>query len=228
LTAGAFRDWAGASRLVEPIDAPNENVDTPLYGWRWGARHVVSSAAVEIPHCSGWRPLLACEFDGAYTPLAEIPLGGGVLTFCTLDLEDHAAADPAAERVARAILASAAAAAPELREPVTYLGGATGVSLLGASGIAFKPSATLPQKGLAVIGADADISDTTLDTFLRGGGRALILPRSVAGGLLGVSYSRVENHAGSTDVPDWPACRGLWPGELRRRTTAPPGSLPWC
>ena len=217
LDAEAFRDWAGASRLVAPIDAPNETVDTPPYGWRWGARHAVSSAPIEIPHRAGWRPILACEFDGAYTPLAELQLGRGVLTICTLDLEDHAAADPAAERVARAVFAAAAAAKSEVRAVATYLGGVVGQELLDASGILWKHADSLPLQGLAVIGADSNIAAAGLDAFLRRGGRALILPRAAAAAPLGVVLARVDRHAGSLEVPDWTSCRGIWPGELRRR-----------
>jgi len=221
LDAGAFRDWAGGSRLVDPIDAPNDNIKVPDHGWRWGARHVVSSAPIEIPHRAGWRPILACEFDGAYTPLAEVSVGGGALTVCTLDLEDHAAADPAAERVARSVLAAAAAAAPEARATTTYLGGDAGAALLDASGIAWKRAAALPKNGTAVIGPDAVISDADLDAFLRRGGRALVLPRASADAPLGVRLSRVDHHPGSLDVPAWPSCRGIWPGELRRRADGP-------
>jgi beta-galactosidase len=221
LDAEAIRDWAGESRLVEPIDAPNEAAETPSYGWRWGARHVVSSAPIEIPHRAGWRPILACEFDGAYTPLAEISLDGGALTICTLDLEDHAAADPAAERMARAVIAAAAAATPEARDTTSYLGGDAGSALLDASGIAWKRATTLPQQGTVVIGADASIPDADLDAFLRRGGRALILPRATVQAPLGVRLEQVALHAGSLNVPDWPSCRGIWPGELRRRVDGP-------
>ena len=37
----------------------------------------VTSAAIEKPHRSGWRPLLECEFDLAYTPLMELDYGKG-------------------------------------------------------------------------------------------------------------------------------------------------------
>ena len=56
----------------------------------------VSSAAIEKPHRSGWRPLLECEFDLAYTPLMEMDYARGRVILCTLDLEDHLDQDPAA------------------------------------------------------------------------------------------------------------------------------------
>ncbi|MDP3849125.1 MAG: glycoside hydrolase family 2 TIM barrel-domain containing protein [Luteolibacter sp.] len=221
LDAQAFRDWAGESSLVPPIDAANDQINTAPHGWRWGARHVVSSAPIEIPHRAGWRPILACEFDGAYTPLAEIPIARGVLTLCTLDLEDHASADPAAERVARAVFSAAASAKPEARQSAIYLGGDAGISLLHASGITGKRGTALPENGVVIIGPDYKVTDAALDAFLRRGGRALILPRAATDAPLGVQLSMILRHPGSIDVPAWPSCRGIWPGELRRRVDAP-------
>jgi beta-galactosidase len=38
------------------------------YGWHWGNRGGVASAAIEKPHLAGWRPILHGEFDMAYSP----------------------------------------------------------------------------------------------------------------------------------------------------------------
>ena len=220
LDADALRDWAGASTLVPPTDASLVDAHpyrTPLHGWRWGARHAISSAAIEVPHRAGWRPLIACEFDSAYTPLAELAIGPGMLTLCTLDLEDHAAADPAAERLARSVLASAAAAKAEVRAPAAYLGGADGAARLATSGILHYPVTALPESGLAVIGADAAVIDAALDAFLKKGGKAILLPRRAESAPLGVRLAKVAQHSGSLAIPAWPSCRGLLPGELRRR-----------
>ena len=217
LDAEAFRDWAGESRLVAPIEAPYSNGRPPPYGWRWGSRHAVSSAAIEIPHHAGWRPILACEFDGAYTPLAELAVAGGAITVCTLDLEDHAVADPVAERVARAVLASAAAVRLEKREAAVYLGGEAGTGALDTAGITYQRATALPKRGTVAIGPDAAVSDSELEAFLRRGGRALVLPRAVAEAPLGVKLTHADKHPGSLAVPAWASCRGIWPGELRRR-----------
>ena len=220
LDAEALRDWAGSSRLVNPVDASIADANsyrTPPHGWRWGARHAISSAAIEVPHRAGWRPLIACEFDSAYTPLAEVAIGSGMLTICTLDLEDHAAADPAAERLAKSILISAASVKPEPRSPVAYLGGADTAAILSTSGILCRKVDALPENGLVVIGADAVVDNTALDAFLRRGGKAIILPRRTETAPLGVHLSKVAQHSGSLAIPGWQSCRGLMPGELRRR-----------
>jgi hypothetical protein len=66
LDAEALRDWSGSSRLVDPTDASLVGAHPwrcPPYGWRWGSRHAISSAAIEVPHRAGWRPLIACDAD---------------------------------------------------------------------------------------------------------------------------------------------------------------------
>ena len=87
-------DWSGESTLVEakpryPIPNQVPGWRSPDHGWHWGNRGVVTSAAIEKPHRSGWRPILECEFDLAYSPLMELDYGRGRLVLCTLDLEDH-------------------------------------------------------------------------------------------------------------------------------------------
>lgn len=219
LDAEALCDWAGESHLIPAIDAPFTDITrTPAFGWRWGTRHAISSAAVEIPHRAGWRPILACEFDGDYTPLAELAVGGGALTLCTLDLEDHAAADPAAEAIARAIIATAAITPVETRTAATYLGGDAGAAMLDVAGLVFVRAAALPTAGTVVIGPDALIADADLDAFLRRGGRAVVLPRATDKAPLGVAMTKVDRHPGSVAVPAWASCQGIWPGELHRRT----------
>jgi beta-galactosidase len=107
-----LRDWAGTSDLVEaypdPDKSPRGAHGGPKYGWRWGNRHMVSSAPIEKPHRSSWRPILEAEFDLAYTPLMELDYGNGRLIWCALDLEEHTALDPAAHRVARQLMQYAA------------------------------------------------------------------------------------------------------------------------
>lgn len=66
LGASDLADWAGVSTLVPAY--PESSLETPAwrspkYGWHWGNRGAVTSAAIEKPHRSGWRPILECEFD---------------------------------------------------------------------------------------------------------------------------------------------------------------------
>jgi len=222
LTADELRDWAGVSRLVPPVDlAKSDGWQCPPYGWRWGARHVLTSDAIEVPQRAGWRPLLRCEFDGAYTPLAQVALGAGTVVLCTLDLEDHVTADPAAERLARAILAWSATVPAEPRLSTVYMGNDAGEALVSTLGIRHERAQALPEHGLALIAGDAQVADADLDAFLKRGGHALMLATRREHGLLGVTFSHVDAFCGSLMVPAWPECAGLWPGELRRRADGP-------
>src|SRR5205823_9723639 len=118
--------------------------DQPYAGWHWGNRGGVTSAAIEKPHRSGWRPLLECEFDLAYTPLMELDYGKGRLIMCTLDLEDHVAQDPAARRLAGRIIdyTLQCPLSPRVGK-VVYVGGPAGAAWLERTGVGYQRSETL-------------------------------------------------------------------------------------
>lgn len=222
-----LRDWNGASTLIEACPEysgdylrGNER-DQPYAGWHWGNRGGVASAAIEKPHASGWRPLLECEFDLAYTPLMELDYGQGRLIVCTLDLEDHWAQDPAARSLARRIIDHT------LRSPlsprvsdVAYVGSATGAAWLDRIRVSYRRSATVDAgASLLLIGADAAVDGPALTAYLEGGGKAFFLPRSQADGWLGTELKPAPlQFAGSLSVPEWPEARGLSASDLRWRT----------
>jgi beta-galactosidase len=214
------------SRSVGTYVLGNEG-DQPYAGWHWGNRGAVTSAAVEKPHRSGWRPLLECEFDLAYTPLMELDYGSGRLVVCTLDLEDHVALDPAAQRMAGRIVDYALhwPLSPRVSK-VVYLGGAAGAAWLDRIGVSYERSDTLSASaGLLLVGPDAKTDAAALRTYLEQGGKALVLPCSQADGPLGATFKpAAAPFAGSLSVPDWPEARGLSASDLRWRTyldTAP-------
>jgi beta-galactosidase len=204
--------------------------DQPYAGWHWGNGGGVTSAAVEKPHRSGWRPLLECEFDLAYTPLMELDYGEGRLILCTLDLEDHVAADPAARRMAERLVDYALHAPLSPRaNKVLYLGGAAGAAWLDRIGVSYQRSNTPDAgAGLLLIGPDATVNAATLSVYLVKGGKAFFLPRGQADGGLGTILKQAAaDFAGSLSVPDWPEVRGLSASDLRWRThlDAPPWVL---
>jgi len=221
-----LRDWTGSSTLIEPYPEyvgdylrGNER-DQPYAGWHWGNRGGVSSAAIEKPHRSGWRPLLECEFDLAYSPLMELDYGQGRLIVCTLDLEDHLDSDPAARRLAGRIIDYAlhCPLSPRVNK-VLYLGGPTGAAWLDRIGVNYQLSATLdPDAGLLLIAPDATPDTASLTTYLEKGGRTFFLPRSQPDGWLGATLKPAAPHfAGSLSSPDWPEARGLSASDLRWR-----------
>jgi beta-galactosidase len=238
LDADDLRDWTGSSTLIEayPEYAGNylrgNEREQPYAGWHWGNRGGVSSAAVEKPHRSGWRPLLECEFDLAYTPLMELDYGQGRLTVCTLDLEDHVDADPAARRLAWRIVEQALRRPPSPRaSKVVYLGGPAGAAWLDRVGVSYQRSdaadnAAVPDGAeLLLIGPDAAIDTAAMRTYVKGGGKVFFLPRSQADGGLGITLKPAPTgFAGSLSVPAWPEASGLSASDLRWRTdmeTAP-------
>jgi beta-galactosidase len=233
IDADDLRDWTGSSALIEAYPKYLGNYlkgnegDQPYAGWHWGNRGAVTSAAIEKPHRSGWRPLLECEFDLAYTPLMELDYGKGRLIVCTLDLEDHVVSDPAARRMAGYIIDYAlhCPLSPRVSK-VVYLGGAAGAAWLDRIGVSYQRSA-VPSAGagLLLIGPDANIDTAALSAYLEEGGKVFFLPRSQADGGLGATLKpAAADFAGSLSAPEWPEAKGLSASDLRWRThldTAP-------
>jgi beta-galactosidase len=224
-----LHDWRGHSTLLEPRpdyligkgpDVRASRTTYPYAGWRWGNRGTVASAAIEKPHRSGWRPLLEAEFDLAYSPLMELDYGKGRLIWSQLDLEDHAALDPAAQRLARQVVNYATTVPLAPRVAVTYIGGEAGSALLNSLGVKFKSSTALPASGLVVVGADATVSDAQLETFARGGGKVLFLARGNAAGAAGLQLTEKADFVGSLQPPVWAEARGLSASDLRWRNAS--------
>ncbi len=222
-----LRDWTGSSTLTEACPEYVGNYlrgnerEQPYAGWHWGNRGGVSSAAIEKPHRGGWRPLLECEFDLAYTPLMELDYGQGRLIVCTLDLEDHVAQDAAARRLAGRVLDYAlhSPLSPRVSK-VVYVGGQMGAAWLGRIGVTYQPSTALDTgAGLLLIGPDAVLDTAALTAYLEKGGNAFFLPCSQAEGCLGVTLKpAAAGFAGSLSAPDWPEARGLSASDLRWRS----------
>lgn len=221
LEAELLRDWAGRSTLLEEHPdwrMPDPRVWSdgyPYIGQRWGGRGAVASVAIETPHHGGWTPLLACEFDLAWSPLLEKRVGSGLLWLCGLDLEDHVAADPAARHLAVQLLDHVRTAQPEAPMLTALLGVGPWRGFLDGVGLRATTAERLPPPpALAVIGAEARLDRAALDAFLAGGGRALLLPGASAGPRFGPEVTA----PGSLQPPSWPEARGLSPADLRARS----------
>jgi beta-galactosidase len=187
-----------------------------------GNRHTVSSAAIEKPHRSGWRPILQSDFDLAYSPLMELDYGKGRLIWCALDLEERAATEPVAKRVAQGVLAYARTSPLALRLKAVYLGGEAGRKLLDSTGAEYSSSNTIPNDAkLLLVGADATVEAAQLEAFARNGGKVLFLASSTAQGALGAQLTENAKFTGSLAVPNWPETRGLSASDLRFRNEAP-------
>jgi beta-galactosidase len=229
-----LRDWRGHGTLLEPRpdylngtgpDVRPSKTTYPYAGWRWGNRGTVASAAIEKPHRSGWRPLLECEFDLQYSPLMELDFGKGRIVWSQLDLEDHAALEPAAQLLGKQVVDYAMTATLAPRTEVSYIGGDAGSKILSSLGVQFRPATTLPSAGVVVVGADATTDAAQLEAFANGGGKVLFLPRRSATGAAGVQLAekvanpkeKQEGFIGSLNVPTWAEARGLSASDLRWR-----------
>ena len=234
--ADDLRDWTGSSTLIKAYPEyagayfkGNER-EQPYAGWHWGNGGGVTSAAIEKPHRSGWRPLLECEFDLAYTPLMELDCGQGRVLVCTLDLEEHWSQDPAARRMADRVVDYALHSPLSPRAgKVVYIGGAAGAAWLDRIGVSYRQSPALDASAeLLLVGPDAALDTTALAAYLEQGGKAFFLPRSQAEGWLGVTLKpAAAGFAGSLSAPRWPEARGLSASDLRWRSylDAPPWIL---
>lgn len=216
-----LRDWSGHSTLVggKPVLTEKDKSPSgyPVRGWHWGNRGVVATAFIEKPHRSSWRPILETDFDLQYTPLMEMEHGAGRLTLCTLDLEDHAHLDPAAEKIAANLLrhAQKAPLAPKA-ERVFFWGDDTGATQLTNLGVRFTRVQQMPQ-GPGLLVAEPSALDgskvAASEPFFRAGGQAFVLAKKTADNetLVKAEFS------GSQNVPAWDACRGLSVSDLRWR-----------
>jgi beta-galactosidase len=189
-------------------------------GWHWGNRGVLSSATLEKPHLSGWRPILEGEFDLAYSPVMELDYGKGRLTLCTLDLEDHYAVDPAADLLGRQLVKYLASAplAPKTDNSVVYIGGDPGAALMDLLGVVYtKGTGVGPDTKLLIVGADGQVNPDQVRALCQTGGHAVFLARQDAAGPLGVTLDKVSGFHGSLNPPTWPEARGLSASDLRWR-----------
>ena len=221
LDATDLQNWRGTGTLVDPKPAYDFNT-LPSHGWRWGAEGTVSSAAIEKPHFSGWRPILECEFDLAYSPLMELDYGRGRATLCTLDVEDNIPADPVAERLTRQIIHYAATAPLLPRGDKTYyMGGDAGLALLTSAGLQVErvsapPNA--PATGLLISGADSGLTVAQAERFAEAGAKVLFLAQPKVDPSAPVPLKLATNFYGAQTLPTHPAAAGLSLSDLRIRS----------
>jgi len=221
-----LRDWMGESTLVEAYPdtiqtgARLSPSNMPWYGWHWGNRGGVSSASMEKPHRSGWRPILESEFDLAYSPLMELDYGKGRLVLNELDLEDHYSVDAGAAQLVQQIV-SYGMNSPVLGKPdkVVLIGGDGDAQKLDSLGVIYQRANSLSNDvGLAIVGTQANLKDADLRGYLNAGGKAFFLPRQVPVAGLGVGLQQAKDFGGSLAVPSWDEVKGLSASDLRSRS----------
>ncbi len=216
-----FRDWRGSGTLIPPerdTDLRIPKAVLPQYGWHWGNQGSVSSAAMEKPHFSAWRPMLEGDFDLAFSPLMELPWGSGLLIYSGLDLESRTTPEPVARLMGERLVQYAAQARVQPRVTTHYIGDGVGEKLLRTMQVRFEKAAALPTAAaLIVIGAGASVTDADLQKYLTRGGRVVFLPRADGALPLGFAGAR-KKYVQAGELPDWEELRGVSLSDLRLRT----------
>jgi hypothetical protein len=220
-------DGSGDPPLLYPHPRHYDNTSPEVAngGWRWGGRGGVTSAAIEKPHFSAWRPILQTGFDLAYSPLLELPVGEGRLLLSTLDLHDHARQDPAAEVPLKRGLAQLATpqVALSTERPARALVDPTWRQRLAQLGIAAPDGLEdLAAQTVLLIGRElAPAELTAVTAHVEAGGRALILPGAAIPTAWDLRREAVALQPGSLEPPRLEALRGLDVSDLRIRAAHP-------
>lgn len=149
LDAENLRDWRGeattsAARLdyeLRPRYGPTVRwCDIPVTRlWRCGCYGNVASVLIEKPARGDFLPILDGGFSLQYSPLLEYREGDGVMLFCQVDVTGRTESEPAAERLARNIIAYADTWTPKPRRRAIYAGGPAGRRHLGSAGVTLEP-----------------------------------------------------------------------------------------
>jgi beta-galactosidase len=188
-----LRDWRGESTILPPRlkyelnpkfnGAPTVRwCDIPVTRiWRCGNRGNVASVLIEKPACGNFLPILDGGFSLQYSPLLEYREGRGLVLFCQLDVTGRTEADPAAEILARNILAYVATAKPRPARSLLYVGDSAGRTHLQSAG--FSPGAyeggNLSTGRVLVVGPGGGPklaeSKEAVAEFLKAGGNLLAL-----------------------------------------------------
>jgi beta-galactosidase len=221
-----LRDWQGESTLIEAYPNTLNQTDVkrsphgvPWYGWHWSNRGTLSSATIEKPHNSSWRPILEAEFDLAYSPLMELDYGKGRLILNTLDLEDHVPKDAAAAKITQQIIEYGAnkPLSPKANQ-VILIGNKLDQAKLDALGLIYQSSNSLiTESQLTIIGAEANVEDQELKAYLNNGGKVFLLPRNSPDTALEVRLQQGKIATLPT-LPNWQEVSGISTSDLHSRT----------
>ncbi len=223
-----LRNWNGVGTMIEPYpDYVNNDYEkspdnSTIYGWDWGDRGSVATSVLEKPHKSSWTPLLECEFDMACSPLMKLNVGKGSLTWCSLDLEDHATQDPVAAIIAKRLISYIQTALPEERnERTIFIGNENERKLLDEVGMNYKKVdkiETAPE--LIICGNTTAEQEKVLVQYVENGGKILLLPKTKTGNFFGAEYVLDDAFDGGKTIADWPLTNGLSLSDIRYRSAA--------
>jgi hypothetical protein len=163
IAAEHLRDWRGAATILSPrlrYDlAPGHGptvmwCDIPVARvWRCGNQGNVASVLIEKPTGGDFLPILDGGYGAQYSPLLEYREGLGLVLLCQLDVTGRTETDPAAETLARQMIAHVANWKSSPRRKAVYVGDPAGLRHLELAGIsagAFDGAKLSPDEILVV------------------------------------------------------------------------------
>jgi len=143
-----LRDWRGEATILPPRLKYESNpglfngvpvvrwCDIPVTRlWRCGNRGSVASVLIEKPARGNFLPLIDGGYSLQYSPLVEYREGKGMVLFCQMDVTGRTEADPAADRLARNIIAYVSAWKPAASRQALYAGEPAGKNHLEKAGL---------------------------------------------------------------------------------------------
>ena len=228
-----WHDWRGAATLTPPcLDVPDAETHDPTWVWcgfentrvwRCGNNGNVASVLIEKPSRGSFLPILDCGFDLQYSPLLEYREGLGRILFCQLDVTGRTAADPAAERIVRNLLAYVESVPHAESRVVFYTGNGQAKQLLEQLGVSFQQlgEQDLDSSALLVLGPEAKPMDGLL-TAVENGANLLCLglsqeelQRLLADRVSATTKKVIPSLIRSFDEPAW---QGISNADLHWRT----------
>jgi beta-galactosidase len=158
-----LHDWRGEATILPPRLAYQMR---PMHGptiqwcgipvtraWRSGNRGNVASVLIEKPARGDFLPVVDGGFSLQYSPLLEFREGRGLVVFCQLDVTGRSEADPAADLLARNLIAYVSGWKPSPARTVVYAGDPVGKRHLESAGVtvnAYRATELTPDRVLVV------------------------------------------------------------------------------
>jgi beta-galactosidase len=139
-----LRDWRGEATILPPrLKYEMVGGATSVQWcdirvtrlWRCGNRGNVASVLIEKPTRGDFLPIIDGGFSLQYSPLMEYREGRGMVLFCQMDVTGRTETDPAADRLARNIIAYVSGWKPAASRKALYVGDPAGKSHLEKAGV---------------------------------------------------------------------------------------------
>ena len=193
LDADSLRDWRGAAtilptRMKYKLSDHFDGLPTVKWCdievtriWRCGNRGNVASVLIEKPARGDFLPVLDGGFSLQFSPLLEYREGKGMVLFCQADVTGRTETDPAADLLARNIVAYAAAWKPAPVRQALYVGDPAGKNYLEKEGIhtGEYTGGKLPENQVLIVGpgggATLAANAAAVADALRANGRLLAI-----------------------------------------------------